>query len=88
MTWTIKISAQAEKYYKRIDKNRWKAVKVKLNELSNLDSPLQHNQVRPLIGDLKGFYRMRIGKIRVIFTILGEEKIIAIVNILPRGNAS
>ncbi|OGF58644.1 MAG: hypothetical protein A2Y62_20150 [Candidatus Fischerbacteria bacterium RBG_13_37_8] len=87
MTWKIKISAQAEKYYKRIDKNQRKVLKAKLNELSNLDSPLQHIQVRPLIGDLKGFYRMRIGKIRIIFTILEEEKIIAIVNILPRGTA-
>ncbi len=37
------------------------------------------------IKKLKGFYRLRVEDYRVIFSILTDEKIIAVVNIVPRG---
>jgi mRNA-degrading endonuclease RelE of RelBE toxin-antitoxin system len=41
--------------------------------------------VRPLTGELKGKYRLRIGNLRVIFG-LGKE-VIKVYAILPRGKA-
>ena len=43
--------------------------------------------MKPLTGQLKGFYRLRVGDFRVIFSILVDKKIIAVVNIVPRGDA-
>jgi len=51
------------------------------------ENPLENPQVKALTGELKGFYRLRIGNYRIIFSLLPKEKIIALVNIFPRGNA-
>jgi len=86
MSWTIKISSNAEKYYKKLDKSLKKIIKKNLLTLSQQENPLEHSQVRALTGELKGFYRLRIGDYRIIFALLKEERIIAVVNIFPRSN--
>ena len=87
MSWSIRVSSIAEKYFKRLDKKLQRKIKEKLRALSRQQNPLENVQVRALTGELKGFYRLRIGDYRIIFALLEEEKVIAIVNILPRGDA-
>lgn len=87
MSWSIKVSSIAEKYFKKLDKKRRRKVKEKLLALSRQQNPLENIQVKALTGELKGFYRLRIGDYRIIFALLEEEKVIAVVNIFPRGNA-
>ncbi|WP_164930892.1 type II toxin-antitoxin system RelE family toxin [Aquifex aeolicus] len=87
MSWTIKLSSTAERKYKKLDRNTRKRITKALEELSECEDPLMHKHVRPLVGKLKGFYRLRVGDYRVIFALIPEEKIIAVVNIAPRGEA-
>jgi len=87
MSWTIKLSSRAVKQYEKLDKPTRKRIKSALKELENLKNPLEHRQVKPLVGKLKGFYRLRVGNYRVIFSVLKEEKTIAVVYISPRGDA-
>ena len=87
MSWSIKVSSIAEKYFKKLDKKRRRKIKEKLLALSRQQDPLENTQVKALTGELKGFYRLRIGDYRIIFALLEEEKVIAVVNIFPRGNA-
>jgi mRNA interferase RelE/StbE len=87
MSWSIKVSSIAEKYFKKLDKKRKRNIKESLLALSRQQNPLENIQVKPLTGELKGFYRLRIGDYRIIFALLEEEKVIAVVNIFPRGNA-
>jgi mRNA interferase RelE/StbE len=87
MNWTIKLSSDVEKYYQRLDKNLRKRIKKGLLALSEYEKPLEHPQVKAQTADLKGFYRLRVGNYRVIFALLEKEKIIAVVNIFPRGNS-
>jgi mRNA interferase RelE/StbE len=87
MSWSIKVSSIAEKYFKKLDKKRKRNIKERLLALSRQQNPLENIQVKPLTGELKGFYRQRIGDYRIIFALLEEEKVIAVVNIFPRGNA-
>lgn len=87
MSWSIKVSSIEEKYFKKLDKKRRRKIKEKLLALSHQQNPLENLQVKALTGELKGFYRLRIGDYRIIFALLEEEKVIAVVNILPRGNA-
>ncbi len=54
--------------------------------LSILNAPADHQNAKPLTGDLRGFYRLRVGDYRVIFSIIQVGKIIAVVNIAPRGD--
>ena len=87
MSWSIKVSSIAEKYFKKLDKKRKRKIKEKLLALSRQQNPLENIQVKALTGELKGFYRLRIGDYRIIFALLEEEKVIAVVNIFPRGDA-
>ena len=86
MNWTIKFSSIAEKYFTKFDSDLKKRIKTKLSEMGSMENPLCHSCVKPLTGELKGFYRCRIGDYRIIFSLLYEEKILAIVNISSRGN--
>ena len=85
MIWKIEVSSRFEKYYLKLSPKGRKRVKVKLNELGDLENPILHKDVKPLTGDLKGFFRMRIGELRIIFSLLDESKTIAVVNLFPRG---
>jgi len=87
MSWSIRVSSTAEKYFKKLDKKLQRKIKDKLLALSGQQNPLENPQIRALTGELKGFYRLRVGDYRIIFALLKEEKAIAIVNILPRADA-
>jgi len=87
MIWTIKFSTNTEKYYKKLDKKLKQRIKNHLKEISTYDNPLDYAQVKPLTGELRGFYRLRIGSYRIIFSLIYEDKVIAVVNIVPRGSA-
>ncbi|WP_457600595.1 type II toxin-antitoxin system RelE family toxin [Hydrogenivirga sp.] len=87
MNWTVKLSSVAEKKYKKLDKSTRRRIKNALEELSGCEDPLTQRHVRPLVGKLRGFYRLRVGDFRIIFALIPEERIIAVVNIAPRGEA-
>jgi mRNA interferase RelE/StbE len=86
MNWEVKVSSRAEKNPKRLAKGMREKIKKSLFELSRTENPLEDSAVRALTGRMKGFYRLRVGEYRVIFGILGNDKVIAVVNIAPRGD--
>ena len=86
-SWKIEIKPSAEKYYLRLGKQNRKRVKEALTELQNSDDPFSIKNVRPLTGKLRGDYRVRVGKLRILFTPEREKKIIYVYAILPRGDA-
>ncbi len=87
MSWTVKLSSVSEKHFRKLDASLRKRLLKELRELAGFDHPIKHPQVRALTGDLKDYFRLRIGRYRVIFAVLNEKKIIAVVNIVPRGDA-
>jgi mRNA interferase RelE/StbE len=84
--WTIRVSSKAGKYFTKLSASTKNAVKAELTLLSSYESPLQHPDARPLLGPFKGMHRLRVGKYRVIFAVLEKQRIIAVVNIAPRGD--
>lgn len=87
MSWTVKFSSISEKHFKKFDAKLRTRLLNELRNLSQSEHPIQHPQVRALTGDFKDFFRLRIGRYRVVFALLSKEKIIAVVNIVPRGDA-
>ena len=85
MIWKIEVSSRFEKYYLKLSPKDRNRIKTKLGELKDLENPIAHKDVKPLTGDLRNFFRMRIGELRVIFSLLAESKTIAIVNLIPRS---
>jgi|Deesub1362A_J573_1020465.scaffolds.fasta_scaffold40646_1 mRNA interferase RelE/StbE len=85
MKWRIILSKESEKYLRKLDLQTQKRIIKSLREIEKMENPLLYSGVRPLTGELKGKYRLRIGNLRVIFG-LGEE-VIKVYAILPRGKA-
>ena len=87
MPWRIEVKPSAEKYYLKLDRKSRKRIKKALLELEGEENPLFHSNVKPLTGQLKGDYRLRIGELRALFTPDKSKQIIYIYAILPRGDA-
>lgn len=87
MNWKIEVKPTAEKYYLKLDKKTRTRMKEALRELENTDDPLLHPNVRALTGKLRGDFRLRVGKWRVLFTPYIEKKILYVFAIVPRGDA-
>ncbi len=87
MNWKIEVKPTAEKYYLKLDKKTRTRMKEALRELENTDDPLLHPNVRALTGKLRGDFRLRVGKWRVLFTPHIEKKILYVFAIVPRRDA-
>ena len=87
MNWKIEVKPTAEKYYLKLDKKARIRMKEALRELENTDDPLLHPNVRALTGKLRGDFRLRVGKYRILFTPHIQKKILYVFAILPRGDA-
>ena len=85
--WKIEVKPSAVKQYLRLDKRTRHRIKKALIDLKNTDRPLLHPKVRPLTGQLKGDYRLRIGGWRILFTPDREQRLIFVYAIIPRGDA-
>ena len=87
MSWRIEVKPSAEKQYLKLDKTARRRLKKALRELESAERPLLHARVRPLTGQLKGDYRVRVGDWRVLLTPDREARILHVYAVLPRGDA-
>ena len=82
--YRVTIHRQASRYLKKLPTPEKENIKESLRKLA-LD-PFQIPNVKHMVGEWKGYHRIRIGNVRVIFWIDQEEKIIYIDHIGPRGD--
>ena len=87
MNWTIEIKPNAEKQYLKLDKKVRKRIKESLVLLENSENPFKSKNIKSLTGELKGDFRLRVGKWRILFTPDKKMKKLYVYAILPRGDA-
>jgi mRNA interferase RelE/StbE len=87
MSWKIEIKPSAEKQYLKLDKKTRKQIRKSLLNLEEQNNPFLHKNVRALTGELKGDYRLRVGKWRILFTPDKQSEILFVYAILPRSDA-
>lgn len=78
----VALSKDALKYYRKLDAN----TAAKLDQCFKIleEDPFGGGDIKPLKG-VKGRYRCRVGKLRVIYGVDLEERIVKVFVILPRG---
>ena len=86
MSWKIEIKPGAEKQYLKLDKKTRKKIKESLLDLEEQNNPFIYKNVRPLTGELKGDYRLRVGRWRILFTPDKQSEILFVYAILPRSD--
>ena len=81
----IKFSTQAGQDFLRFNNLSRNKIIAALSDLVEDENFKENYLVWPLTGDLRGFYRIRTGNFRVIFSTL-EDKTLAIVSVLQTSS--
>jgi mRNA interferase RelE/StbE len=78
MAWKTEFRKEVLKFLESLPSEQKNQIKEKINEfLDSLEGQKRVNlDIKKLRGDWEGFMRLRIGKIRVIFKIYKDEKIV------------
>ncbi len=82
--YEIFISHEAEKYYKRQDKNVKRRINTCIEILSR--EPLSGTHIKRLHGELEGKYRYALGGLRIVYEVDIKNKTVAIKSIRGRGD--
>ena len=80
----IRISHEAEKYYKRLDKKIKQKINQSMEQLS-LD-PFKGVRIKKLHGKLEGKFRYALSNLRIVYEVDIDDKHILIVAINTRGD--
>lgn len=88
----VRFSKRAVKYLKKLDAKTAERVREKILQLLSMLEvegviPFNELDVKKLKGQWEGYFRLRVGQIRVIFTLIGEDlEILLIYDINVRGS--
>ncbi|MFH1336303.1 MAG: type II toxin-antitoxin system RelE/ParE family toxin [Candidatus Zixiibacteriota bacterium] len=84
MKYRVVVHQRAVRHLKRLPKAQKQRIKQSLKELEGGIS--DRADVKSMMGEWKGYYRIRIGDIRIIFWIDRKLKTIYVDHIGARGN--
>jgi mRNA-degrading endonuclease RelE of RelBE toxin-antitoxin system len=85
--WNVELSKRALKHLERLGQKNRNRILRNLEELEGMNNPLLHRNVKPLIGKLRGFHRLRLGDFRIIFELDRKKRRIGIHIIVSREDA-
>lgn len=83
VTYRVLLSRQARRYYGMTEADTAR----RLNDVFEiLESNPRPDHSKPLKGDLRGHWRIRVGSLRIIYLINEDSKELRIIKIAPRGD--
>ena len=83
MAWLIRFDKGVERSLAKLDQQIAKRITFKLREIANLDDP--RSVGKPLVGNLAGLWRYRVGDYRIICYIDDCELVILVVDVDHRS---
>jgi len=89
MGWTVRFHRNAKKFLKGLDEDRRNLVLSKLDELREcLEEGIfsvKRLDLKKLKGKWEGFFRLRVGDLRVVFRVDTSQKVVFVYHIHFRG---
>lgn len=82
--WSLEFNDASAKAFRKLDGKTQRGIKAKLQELQALQDP--GVLAKPLMHDLKGRWRLRVGSYRVIFSLEKRRLVILVVDIGRRDS--
>jgi mRNA interferase RelE/StbE len=80
----IELSRKAAKFYQKADNVTLKRLNLAFSKLS--EDPFRHYNIKKLSGELEGSFRLRLGGLRIIYSVDDKRKIVYIEVIGFRGD--
>lgn len=84
MIYEIELSKKAARFYQKADTATARRLNAAFDRLMKF--PLHHHSIKALTGDLQGSYRLRVGDIRIIYSVDAADQIVFIEVIGFRGD--
>jgi mRNA interferase RelE/StbE len=82
--YRVQLSRKAGKFYEKVDLVTARRPNVSFGKLS--ENPFTHYNVKSLRGELEGSFRLRVGDIRIVYSVDDRNKIVYIEVIRFRGD--
>ena len=83
MAYHVRFTKKSLKQLKNFDKSVLAMLKLWItNNLENSDNPRAKGKA--LVGDMKGYWRYRVGEYRIIADIVDDELVIILVSVAHR----
>ena len=82
--YEVSISHEAEKYYKKMDRDTKRRINKCVDILSQ--DPLFGRHIRRLHGELEGKHRYVVGGLRIVYEVNTKNKTVEIKAIKSRGD--
>lgn len=82
--WRITWTSTAQSYYSRMSKQYQAKAREAIHELET--DPFSSRSVKRLHGDLEGLCRYRLGRFRMVFRVVEEDREVRILAIASRGD--
>ena len=82
--YDIELSRKAAKFYRKANTVTIRRLNAAFDRLA--EDPFHHYNIKPLSGELQGSYRLRVGNIRIVYSVDDSIKIIFIEVIGFRGD--
>lgn len=82
--YEVLVAHEAEKYYKRLDKDAKRRINKCIDNLSR--EPIFGPHIKKLHGELEGKHRYEVGGIRIIYEVNIRSKTVEIKAIRSRGD--
>ena len=82
--YKIELSRKAAKFYQKADTVTAKRLNLAFSRLA--EDPFQQYNIKKLSGELKGSYRLRLGDMRIIYSVDEVKNIVYIEVIGFRGD--
>ncbi len=84
--YRVKLSKSAASYYQRLDTSTAQRLDACFEALENDPFDFEHHDIKRLWGKLRGRLRYRVGRLRVVYKVDQEHKVVYVEIIAPRGN--
>jgi mRNA interferase RelE/StbE len=82
--YRIELSRKAAKLYQKADNVTTKRLNLAFSKLS--EDPFQDFNIKKLSGELEGSFRLRLGKMRIIYSVDDNRKVVYIEVVGFRGD--
>ncbi len=82
MKWAIEFTEKANKQFTKLDKQTQGLIADYIDHLKASPDPRAYG--KPLVGELKGLWRYRVGKYRIICDIIDRRLVIEVIKIGKR----
>jgi mRNA interferase RelE/StbE len=81
--YRVVVHRRAARYLQRLPHAQRGRLQSLLSDLAL--EPVRRPDVKPMVGEWKGYYRMRVGDVRIIFWLDTQEMTVYVDHIGPRG---